>query len=135
MAFKLTKAELDRKGEIERTITEAVGKAEDGLRELEEAVKKLVDDFNTEYIDPLNDALKAGYDFADDIANERQSEYDDKSERWQEGDRGQAAYSWLSQVESARDCCEEMQSLDAPTFDYTLAEVDDFENLPEEMEV
>lgn len=135
MAFKLTKAELDRKTQIEGNLTDKIAKLEDGKRELEEAITALVDTFNDDYVAPMNEALNEAHGFADDIANERQSEYDDKSDRWQEGDRGQGAYSWLSAVESGRDACDELTFMQSPTLDFDMPDVSEFENIPEEMEV
>jgi hypothetical protein len=134
VAFKLTKAELDRKAEIESELTDAINKLDDGKRQLEEDMTNLVNKFNDDYVAPLNEALEKAYGFADDIANERQGEYDDKSDRWQEGDRGSAAYSWISAVESARDACDQLTFPDAPTFEFDAPDVSDFENMPEEMD-
>jgi hypothetical protein len=95
----------------ERTRSELeqlVGDATDGLEVLREKIGELVTEFNEKYVTPLAEKMTEAYGFVEDIVNERQTDFDDKSERWQEGERGQAAQSWLQDWESG------MQGLEAP---------------------
>lgn len=122
MAFKLTKAEDARKAEIEANLEQLVGEVEDGRNELQEAIQKLVDDFNEKYIDPFNAALGEAGGFIEDIYNERQNEYDERSERWQEGDNGQNAYEWLQNWENAVGELEEMSPLECPVLELEITD-------------
>jgi F0F1-type ATP synthase membrane subunit b/b' len=109
VAFRLTKQEDARKSELESELEQLVGETTDGLEELKEKITALVDDFNKEFVEPLSEKITEAYGFVEDIMNERQGEFDDKSERWQEGERGQAAQSWLQDWENG------LQGLEAPS--------------------
>lgn len=135
MAFKLTKQEDARKSELEQELETLVGVVEDEKAELEAAMQKLIDDFNETVVAPLREKMQEAYGFVEDIVNERQGEFDDKSERWQEGDRGQAAQDWLQTWERSLIDLEAPLDAESPTFEF---EVPDANNalceLPIEME-
>jgi hypothetical protein len=108
VAFKLTKQEDARKSELESELEQLVGDATDGLEVLRDKIGELVTEFNEKYVSPLSEKMTEAYGFVEDIVNERQGDFDDKSERWQEGERGQAAQSWIQEWENG------MQGLEAP---------------------
>lgn len=114
MAFRLTKAEDARKTEYETELEQLVGSVTDAQDELREQITKLVDDFNEKYVNPLNEKLEEVRGFVEDIHSERQTDFDGKSERWQEGERGQAAQDWLQEWENGMGDLEDMPLLEAP---------------------
>lgn len=120
MAFKLTKKEDVRKAEIEANLESIVGKVEDAKTELQDNILKLIDEFNANHVAPLNEALEEARNFVEDIHRERQEDYDSKSERWTEGEKGQAAYDWLNSWESALTDLEEVMEMEAPTIDFDI---------------
>jgi hypothetical protein len=90
VAFKLSKQETaDREGHVERLekvwgeLTEAVNAYNTGVAKLREPVDKAVADYN--------EALGEAKAFAEQVASRLEGEYDDKSEKWQEGEAGEAA--------------------------------------------
>jgi hypothetical protein len=123
--------------------TDAARKRElvDGLRAAQEGLEAAARDFN-QAVDaaagPLeaatnkyNEALAEAREFAEGVASDIESHYDDKSERWQEGERGQAVQEMLG----------EWQGFDAEDLDvhrpeeYELPDglaADALESLPEE---
>lgn len=114
MAFKLTKAEDARKDELEVKLTELVGGIEDAKTTLMEDIDKLVEAFNEEYIRPFNEVLTEARGFVEDIGNERRGQFDDKSENWQDGERGQSADEWTSMWENAVSDLEDMGEVASP---------------------
>jgi hypothetical protein len=135
VAFKLTKAEDARKNELETELEQVVGVLEDARTELQDQIEKLVTDFNEKHIDPLNTKLEEVHGFVEDIVNERQGEYDDKSERWQEGERGQSAQSWLQDWESSLSDFEGMAAVEVPEVDITIPDANNIlAGLPFEMD-
>lgn len=120
MAFKLNKQEDARKSELEQELEQLVGSATDGLEELREKIGELVEEFNEKYVTPLGDKMDEARGFVEDIQNERQEEFDDKSERWQEGERGEAAQSWLQQWEQGASELDTPEPLEAPTIDWDV---------------
>lgn len=131
MAFKLTKAEDKRKAEIESDLEKAVGKVEDAKNQLEADITALVETFNTEVVTPLNEALSDARGFVEDIHRERTEEYDMKSERWMEGERGQAASDWLQTWETAAGELDDVTEVEAPTIEF---EVPDAANIVQQLE-
>lgn len=73
MAFKLTKAEQATKDEI---------------------LTQLHDTW-----DAYSSAVEKAKDFASVIAERSREEFDEKSEKWQESDRGHAANEWIEKWE------------------------------------
>lgn len=49
-----------------------------------------------------------------EIRDELSSEYDDKSERWQESDKGQEVRSWLDDIEQAASDAESIELPEVP---------------------
>lgn len=100
MAFKLDKQETARRDEIVTDLTNAAAKLEDVVNVYNEAVtalRKPLDDALLAY----NEAVEAARGFAQDIASQADSDLSEKSQRWQEGDKGEAAISWKDEWESA----------------------------------
>lgn len=100
MAFKLTKAQstdyaalLSGAAEAHEALSSAVDGVNNAIQAAWEEVSEKLEAFNQARTD-----LK---EFASDIAECADSEYSDKSEKWQEGERGQAARSWIDTWASA----------------------------------
>ena len=99
MAFKLSKKEsADRtsfSGELNEAWEElaaAVSKYNDTVSEAKVEVEAAVEKFNG-----LVTNVK---EFTDGVAQRASDEFDDKSEKWQEGERGEAASSWKDEWEN-----------------------------------
>lgn len=96
--FKLTKAELEARADL-------VGKLNDSAT----ALMKTIDEYNDELErlrGPIEDALSAynelvaeARDFASDVASQADSDIADKSEKWQDSERGQAAIAFKDEWE------------------------------------
>ena len=93
MPFKLTKQELiDRDQHHENllnaraTLEDAVTVANRDIAATLEILNKVVSDYN--------ELANAAAGWCDDIARERSDEWEEKSERWQEGDKGTEAQEW-----------------------------------------
>lgn len=99
MAFKFSKKDIADRDELVQaarlkfaTLNDAIekfnGYVADAWRELEDAV--------TDY----NGALSDARDFVERVKDEFTSEYDEKSEKWQEGDKGTAAREWIDSFDN-----------------------------------
>ncbi len=78
----------------------------------------------------LNEALEEAELFAEDIASDRRGDFDEKSEKWQEGERGSAAEEWISQWEGASFDRVELEQPQEITLDMDACAV--LDDLPEE---
>jgi hypothetical protein len=114
MAFKLTTNEARKVSELEALLDDTRSELNNEIVRFNETVETLMSAVNNA-VDKYNDAIYATAAFCEDIAASYQAEWDEKSEKWQEGDAGDAAANWISQWESH--CIEQIEPLEAPTLD------------------
>lgn len=81
MTFKLNKDES-------KELSSHVDKIKKSFEDMEQAIKD------------YNNCLEAAKEFIEDKANDWQSEYDDRSETWQNGDKGTAVAELISSWEN-----------------------------------
>jgi len=135
-AFKLSKqARADLAMHIAETKT-AREKLEAAVDTLNEEIDKLVNDFNGTFIEIYNQKLEAASAFIKAQADEFQEHYDDRSDSWRDGERGQEASDFMDQWAKG----EELQtmepvSVEAVELDAGSSEWADevLEQLPEEV--
>lgn len=100
MAFKLDKQELARSAKLQEELAEARGKLEDEVSAFNAAVEEAKAPV-VAALETYNAVVEEARGFAEDIANAADGEIDDKSDKWREGERGQAASEWKDAWESA----------------------------------
>lgn len=100
MAFKLDKQEIGRRDQIVTDLTEGRDKLEDALAVYNDEVTKLRQPLDAAVL-AYNEAVESARGFAEDIATQADGEIDDKSDRWREGENGQAATAWKDEWEGA----------------------------------
>jgi outer membrane murein-binding lipoprotein Lpp len=93
MPFKLDKQEIARRAKLQEELVELRGKLEDAVSTYNAAVSELQTPVN-EALEKYNAAVEEARGFVFDIANQADSDINEKSEKWQEGDKGQAAMEW-----------------------------------------
>jgi hypothetical protein len=135
MAFKLTRSEESRL----ELLRDKLADARLTLEAVFNAQSAVIEDAYAEInaaLAPYNEIVEEARGFVEDIASEREGEWDDKSERWQESDRGQAARDWFEQWRSAAECeIETIDDLEPTVPEFNPVDVSDLlENLPVEME-
>lgn len=116
MPFKLSKLERERRDEIAAA-----------LREHADNIGKLVDAYNAATEEPraaieaaveaYNALLGDATEFAQDIATQADNDISEKSEKWQEGERGQAATQWKDEWEGLSFDDLDIEMPDELTFD------------------
>jgi hypothetical protein len=95
MPFTLSKKDTERRNELIDKIISALHDLEKQITVHNEVVAdqyQLVADALSVY----NEALIEARDWVAEVATQAASEWDDKSERWQDGEKGQAAREWIS---------------------------------------
>lgn len=106
---KLTKKQMEEQVNLADNLDSANGRYADAV----EAVNKIIADANdmiataigedSPYliaIGDLNEALSKCRDFRDEIVGEMQEYIDERSEKWSEGDAGQAYTGWKDEWEN-----------------------------------
>lgn len=121
MTFKVNKEMQTTLLDMQADINEAWRNLDDIQTNLFAKIQAIVADINEArsiYSGKLEDAKRV----VDQFADEMESEYDDKSERWQESERGELVREWIDEIRSKSD---EIEELD----DYSLEELE----LPEDI--
>jgi hypothetical protein len=91
MAFELTPKEQQRRQELEQALASRWAEVEDAIREIARALE----DANVA-IDAFNKVKDEAVAWAAELKEDRQAEYDDRSDAWKAGEQGTAAADWLA---------------------------------------
>jgi len=92
---RLSKAELKR-------IVDLATQADAFRTEIEQKLADFRAD-NYRLIEKLDEVRAEFYGVMEDLANEAEAYYDERSDRWQASDTGDAYNSWMSRLEEVRD--------------------------------
>ncbi len=126
---KLTKAQV-----------EARWRHMDALKASSETVEEAIDQYNQtmqeawekieEAVSSYNEAIAQASEFKEEVYSEAQEYYDERSEKWQESDKGQSYQEWIDEWEADLDEIEVEQpdELEVPDMEAS----DSLENLPDE---
>lgn len=127
MAFKLARAELNRRDEIIHDLRSK-------LELLEQALEQdpSIPDNISEAASIFTVVTSEAEDFRDEVASRLRDEYDEKSEKWREGDTGDEVNSFIEEWESADFSNCDLDLLD-PEPEGLESYADDLENLPTEL--
>jgi hypothetical protein len=102
MAFKIDKRDAKR---IE-DLADRLGEQREGIDNLIDVINEFiadrVGDLNLRIVD-YNDTLGEARGVIEDIHSQADSDYQDKSEKWQDGERGSITKEWIEAVESIKD--------------------------------
>lgn len=102
MAFKLTKSDLQRRGDLAGEMNALRDALNEKIDELRGKIEGEVEDIKTAR-DELNEKIQEANEWQRDVASEHRSNFEEKSERWQQGDRGQAVEEWIGELEAELD--------------------------------
>lgn len=114
MSFKLTKREISDRDTLAEelrnahsVLIQAMNDYNTRMEELREALDDAVAVYNDgreealasleDARDGFNSLLEDTKAFVSDITGNAQSEYDERSEKWQDGERGRAASAWINE--------------------------------------
>lgn len=90
---KLTKSQQAERETIVTALREEGGKLEDAVRVFNEKLQTAKGELEAAQT-AYNEKLSTARDFAEGVASTTQEYIDDKSEKWQEGEKGQAVAEW-----------------------------------------
>jgi len=99
MTFKLSKAESSEKNVLIDELREAYDHISEKEAEVQGIISNAVGELNGA-IRAYNEKLSETENWVNSIAERLRGEFDDKSEGWQESDRGQSAESFVSEWEA-----------------------------------
>lgn len=95
----LNKQQQAEKGRICEHLRQAASKVESELQRFDEAVQDAAVPVQ-QAIESYNEALRNAAEFVENVASDLQSVYDEKSEKWQESERGENFKRWIEEWES-----------------------------------
>ena len=131
MAFKLTKEQRKQLDHFQSALAAERRRIQEKFDDLMESIRADIRTANARSAD-YNALVKQAQAFVTEIAEDHRDAYDEKSERWQEGDAGQAALAFVEAWENVDlDEIEPIQILmpDPPSFGEAA-----LKDLPEEAE-
>jgi uncharacterized coiled-coil DUF342 family protein len=94
----LGKKDAKRKAELVGEIQDKAGELSTAVAKFNEELAKLREDL-TATITEYNEVVQTAEEFRADMLSQMQSYFDEKSERWQEGEAGQAYQQWINDWE------------------------------------
>jgi|SRR5215467_830978 len=130
---KLTKAQLTEKQDHETKLEETLDALTAAVTEYNDALEALWEEKIGPALEAYNEAVDAANQWRGDIASDMQNYYDERSEKWQEGDKGSAYSDWKDEWSEEFDQVE-LDKPDAVECDPTDYAVVLRENLREELE-
>lgn len=92
-AFKLSKDQIKRRDEIMDDLQEKSEALESAVEKYNEALDEIRGDVEVA-LEAYNESLADAQEFVEEIASDANQAIEEKSERWQEGERGQEALSF-----------------------------------------
>lgn len=105
---KLDKKQLDEKDRLDQSIHDELDNVEDAINTYNEKVAALFAELITSNVEKLNTVISEARDFVDALKSDAQDHYDEKSEGWQEGEKGQSYQEWIGEMESVVDMLEDV---------------------------
>jgi hypothetical protein len=126
---RLSKKQQERHEELLVQLTTARDDLNQAIIHFNEEVSKLHGDLAPK-VTAVNEAITLVNAFVEEIHGDQECFYDERSEKWQENDAGQAYADWMGEWEMSIDELE----LEEPTpFDEVEIDVETFENLSQEV--
>ena len=98
MSFKLSKEERERREEIASKLREQAEKVAGAVSAMNDAMTAAREIVEAE-VEAYNAIVSEAEEFAQDVASQADEAISEKSEKWQEGERGQAAEQWKGEWE------------------------------------
>ena len=97
--LKLTQNEVTRLQSASAAISELYEELDNTRQRFESEIAEIKS--------KIGEAKQDAWEVLDDAANQAESYYDERSEKWQEGDRGQAYSEWKDELRRLADECAE----------------------------
>ena len=94
MAFNLDKQDKARREKLAEELADMRGKLQDAISVYNAAVEAAKAPV-LEALEKYNEVVEEARGFVEDIANTADGVFDDRSEKWREGDKGQEAREWI----------------------------------------
>lgn len=94
--LKLSKQQMKERDVLVRRIVETKGKLEDAVAEFNEKLSSLKAPVEESTV-KLNELIAEANELVSAIHSDMEMYYDDRSEQWQEGEKGQDYLSWMEE--------------------------------------
>lgn len=99
MSFKLDKKEREQRDELVDKLRTAWGEVEAHIDHYNEEVNNILADVN-EAIGKYNAVVAEAKQFVEDVHSQAEQDFGERSEKWQEGEKGQQVQEWITSWES-----------------------------------
>ena len=96
MSFKMSKASLKQRGEYVQKLRDKRAEIEAVVHQMNMDLRAMLEEANLR-VSEYNEILTEAQGFAADMHSDWESDYEDKSDTWKEGERGEAVSAMLEQ--------------------------------------
>jgi uncharacterized protein YukE len=93
---KLSKDQVTQHLKIGEGLRDAHEELDDAVKKYNEKVNVAFSELQT-FVETLNAKITEANDFVENIHSEQEAFFDEKSDKWQEGDAGSAYQDWMTQ--------------------------------------
>lgn len=107
---KLSKKQQDRRDELDHSIHEAFDELEAGIAEYNLQVQALYAKHIGPVIEDMNLLFGEARDFVDELHSDAENHFNERSEKWQEGEKGQEYNAWYDNMENVKDSIEDIDA-------------------------
>lgn len=127
MAFKLTERDEQRRAELMAALTAARTAVDIKIEDVNDALQTAVDAMEATLTD-YNSALEDARGFAADIVAQAEEDFSDKSEKWQEGERGEIVRAWIDEWE-----CADLDDIELPEIERLAIDAEDHSDILDQL--
>lgn len=121
MAFRISKAERAELESFATRLTKEQADLEAVLSEQGAIIEAAYERINGA-IDTYNGATADAKSFIEDIGSQAESDFEEKSDRWQEGERGEATREWIDAIDNV---VSELEEIEQFTFETPSLDLED----------
>lgn len=101
---KISKSDMERIAKLREAIEGKKAKIEEALEKFQESIAPILEEAEEE--------RQELFGVLDDIVNAMENYFDERSDKWQEGDAGSAYSEWQNQIDTARGAFESEMSFE-----------------------
>jgi polyhydroxyalkanoate synthesis regulator phasin len=106
---KLSKKQLEQRDHFDSRIHDHFDELEAAISTFNEKVAALHAELIVPEVEKLNVTLGEAKEFVDELHSDAENYYNERSEKWQEGDKGQEYNTWFENMSNVGESIEEVE--------------------------
>lgn len=117
----LTSFQAEQLSDLQEKLQSASERVESAITDFNTSMSELWNDSVLESLNDYNTVVEQAREFVEERHDQMQSQYEDRSEKWQQSEKGEAFQEWLNEWEEAQSELEDIDlampvEVDTPDF-------------------